>query len=427
MHRFPSAVLEASRETAGMASTLPSGATIPSLDLTTVQAQLTTLSFRPAHITSAISALQAAHTRLHSPSSSSSTTDPLVLSLSILSPLEAAIEWLLLHLPEDDLPQRYRVSASSSDFVTGASSTTGGQLALVKSWLVDKLVKQAGFPRKAVERVLHCEERESVALAILGRRLCGWEQAEDGWGVQGYRSWDGDAKALEERQITRDEEILALEAVLGERYRQTSSSEFEIDITARSNEQITLHIIFDPSSPYPSLRYPTHPPAFYITSQTIPAYMRLHLHASLLYEFRDPDRHDLTSVLQSGTGGAVLGMVECLESILPELEKHPPDIGEVTKHLVPKPEEAVSDASAPVKRALKRERNVPRRLIPSAHDQVMARDRQRLMTENPAYQSILVDRKRLPAWQERERITRALEGNRVLVVVGEVSGSSGGE
>ena len=311
--------------------------------------------------------------------------------------------------------------------MTGASSTIGGQTALVKGWLVDKLVKQAGFPRKAVERVLHCEARESVALSILGRRLCGWEQAEEGWGVEGYLSWSGNDKAEEERQITRDEETLALEAVLGERYRKTLSSELEIDIVATSNEKITLHIIFDQASPYPSPRYPTHPPVFYITSLTIPAYMRLYLHASLLREFRDPDRHDLTSVLQSGTGGAVLGMVEYLESVLPEVVRNPPDIGDVTKHLVSKPEEAVPDASTPLKRAPKRGRNVPRRVIPSAKDEEMARTRQRLMTDNPAYQSILDDRKRLPAWQERERITSALESNRVLVLVGEVSWSQGEE
>lgn len=419
MQRFPSAVLEATRETSGTASTLPSGAATPFLDLVSLKAQLTALGFRPAHIASALSALQAANARLHS--SSSSTADPLVLSLSILSPLEAAIEWLLLHLPEDDLPQRYRPSASSSNFVTGASVTNGGQSALLKGWLVDKLVKQAGFPRKAVERILEQDARESVALDLLGRRLCGWETGQDGWGVMEYTAWDGEEAADEERRNTREEEILAIEAVLGERYRRISPIELEIDIDTTPNDHALLHIIFDQASPYPSPSYPAYPPSFHLTSATLPSYMRLHLHASLLRQFRDPERHDLTSVLESGAGGAVLSMVEYLESALPEVVANPPDIGEVTKHLVPKVEETINELQVPIKRAIKRLRDAPRRREPSSDDQEAAKKRQKDMIANPAYEAVMAERERLPAWKERGNITKALESSRVLVVVGEVN------
>lgn len=422
MQRFPSAVLEATREASGSISTLPSGANTPSIDTNTLKTQLTTLGFRPAHIASALSALQAASARLHS--SSSSTTDPLVLSLSMLSPLEAGIEWLLLHLPEDDLPQRYRPSNSSADFVTGASVTNGGQTALVKGWLVDKLVKQAGFPRKAVERVLQNEARESVALDLLGRQLCGWDDGEEGWGAKEYAAWDGDEVSDEERQTTRTEEILAIEAVLGERYRRTSPTELEIEIDIIPKDLITLHIIFDQASPYPSPRYPTYPPSFYITSATLPAYMRLHLHASLLRQFRDPDRHDLTSVLESGTGGAVLAMVEYLESALPEVIDNPPDIGLVTKYLVPKVEESIKSSQERARPAAKETRGPPKRRKPTAQDEEMMKQRQKRMQDSPSYRSILEDREKLPAWQERHSITGTLESNRVLVVVGEVRVSS---
>lgn len=420
MQRFPSAVLEATRETSATASTLPSGSATPSLDLPTLKAQLTTLGFRSAHITSALSALQAANARLHS--SSSSTKDPLVLSLSILSPLEAAIEWLLLHLPEDDLPHRYRPSSSSSDFVTGASSTIGGQTALVKGWLVDKLVKQAGFPRKAVERVLAVDEREALALDLLGRRLCGWEVGEDGWGVEGYGGeWSGDEMSTAERDAAREEEEMAIEAVLGERYSKISPTEIGILIeSSTSKDTINLHILFDPASPYPSPQHPTHPPSFYITSPTLPSYMRLHLHAQLLRQFRDPERHDLTSVLGSGAGGAVLSMVEYLEETLPEVIENPPDIGMVTQHLVPKVEDILDAPKVPVKRAAKQARGPPKRKVPTAEAHEVMRKRQKDMQDNPDYSPIMADRQKLPAWNERENINSLLESNRVLVVVGEV-------
>ncbi|WWD01093.1 hypothetical protein V866_008031 [Kwoniella sp. B9012] len=420
MRQFPSAVLEASRDATATASTAPSGVSTPALDLPFLQAQLTNLGFRSTHITSALSALSAANARLHS--SSSSTKDPLVLSLSILSPLEAAIEWLLLHLPEDDLPPRYRPSSSSADFITGASATSGGKTALVKGWLVDKLVKQAGFPRKAVETILAEEQRESIVLDLLGRRLCGWETDEDGWGVKEYgNAWTGDEAADEERRITREEEIMALEAVLGERYQQLSATESTISIESDNTaDSIQLHILFDQHSPYPSPEYPNHPPSFFISSDTLPAYIRLHLHAQLLRAFRDPERHDLTSVLEAGSGGAVLIMVEYLESTLSSVLETPPDVGEVTKYLVPKVEDVVSTKSdSPVKRKQKQNKESYKRKIPTAEEEEAVRKKQKGMMDNPSYEPMLADRMKLPAWKERDNITNALESNRVLVVVGE--------
>ena len=136
MQEYPDAIVQPG--SSGSTSPIP-------LDSAAIITQLTALGFRPAHIRSCMTAVQAAHARMMS--NSNATNDPLVLSLSILSPLEAAIEWLLLHLPEDDMPPRYRPSSASSDFVTGASAKLGGQEGLLKGWVLDKLVKQAGFPR----------------------------------------------------------------------------------------------------------------------------------------------------------------------------------------------------------------------------------------------------------------------------------------
>lgn len=425
MRQFPSAALEASRDAASTVSTAPSGISTPALDLSTLQTQLTTLAFRPSHIASCLSALSSATARLKS--SSSSTNDPLVLSLSILSPLEAAIEWLLLHVPEDDLPGRYRPSSSSADFITGANPKTGGKDALVKGWLTDKLVKQAGFPRKAVEKLLEVEERESVALDILGRRLCGWESGEDGWGAEEYGDgWTGDEKEREERQQHREEEIMALQAVLGERYEETSAISFTVHIGQEitgGNDALTLHIIFDEASPYPSASYPTHAPAFYLTSDTLPAYIRLHLHSQLLRQFRDPERHDLRSVLESGWGGAVLSMVEYLETTLVEVLENPPDVGEVTKYLVPKVEEVVpraeKDKQQKKKQRSQRERG--ERRAPTKEDEERVKRKWQEMLDHPEYEKMMCDRMSLPAWKEKDNITGALKDSRVLVVVGEVS------
>lgn len=414
MQQFPSAVLEATRDMSATASTSASGVSTPALDLDSLKTQLTTLQFRPAHVKSCLSAISAAHARLHS--SSSSASDPLVLSLSILSPLEAAIEWLLLHLPEDDLPMRYRPSASSADFITGASVKEGGQNALVKGWLVDKLVKQAGFPRKAVQDVTATEGRESVALDKLGLKLCGWNSENDDYG----EGWQGDEAAAEERRIGREEEVLAVEAVLGERFEQISPSEFAVIIGEEgSKDTIRLHVLFDEYSPYPSPSYPSCPPTFYLASDNLPAYMRLHLHQQLLCQFRDPERSDLTSVLESGSGGAVLSMIEYLETNLPMVIESPPDVGEVTKYLIPKVDDILPASQAREARRNTKKRGPIKRRIPTAEDEEKVRKRQKEMQTHRAWPEMLADRAKLPAWAEKDRINAELAKNRVLVVVGE--------
>lgn len=132
MSRYPSAIMEATRESEATPSTRPSGTSTPALDTQSVAQQLRTLGFRPAHVTSCVNALIAAHARLHrdgSGVSNNMTKDPLMLSLNLLSPLEAAIEWLLVHLPEDDLPPSYRSSAAV-DFVSSGAGGQGGNLSL---------------------------------------------------------------------------------------------------------------------------------------------------------------------------------------------------------------------------------------------------------------------------------------------------------
>lgn len=308
---------------------------------------------------------------------------------------------------------RYRPSASAADFITGASVKEGGKNALVIGWLGDRLVKQAGFPRKAVEEVLQTENRESIALDKLGRRLCGWAQAGDETDIR-----SGDEAAEEERRVAREEETMAVEAVLAERFEQITPTEMAITI-GDGTETIILHVLLDEYSPYPSPSYPTSPPSFYLSSPTLPAYMRLHLHRQLLSQFRDPERSDLTSVLESGSGGAILSMIEYIETSLPLVLESPPDVGEVTRYLIPKVEDIIPAAPRDGRRQVKQNRGPIRRRTPTAEDEERVRRRQTDMMGHKGWGPMLADRRKLPAWAEKDRINADLEKNRVLVVVGE--------
>ncbi|EKD04597.1 ATP-dependent RNA helicase A [Trichosporon asahii var. asahii CBS 8904] len=298
--------------------------------------------------------------------------------------------------------------------VTGAAK--GGQNQLVRGWLVDKLVRKAGFPRAAVEAAVAVEERESLALEYLGRRLCGWDE-DAGWGLETLTPADPD----EERDILRDEEVLALEALLGERFREEAGKEGARELVisvASAPDDLTLHVVFDSASPYPSAQYPTRPPAFYLTSNTLPAYMRLALHADMLRQFRG-DRHDLVGMLEAGSGGVVLSMVEHLETSLPDVVANPPNVADVTKHLVPRPDDDEPEEVRTAPQKEKKTRGKRKHRAATAEQHEAARQQQKRMMADPAYEEMMRVRRSLPAWKERENICRALESNRVLVVVGE--------
>lgn len=426
MSKYPSAILEATRESESTPSTLPSGATTPAgFDPSHIRRQLLDLGFRPAHVESCVAALTGAHARLHAPTTTAGGKgrDPLMLSLSFLSPFEAAIEWLLVHLPEDDLPARYTPHRGGKDFVSSAAAGTAGQEGLVRGWLVDKVVK-AGFPRKAVEACIDATDvrSESVALDVLGRRLCGWEKDQDGWGAEELVAWDPQGEE-EEQEMARMEEKTILSSVLGDRYTESSDTEFTVAVESVSDD-LALNVIFSADSPYPSARYSTNPPSFYLTSTTLPSYIKLYLHAQVLRAFRDPERPDLRSLLEAGTGGAVYAMLEILEQQLPEAIENPPDVGEVTKYLVPRA--VVEEEESTVRQTRQRRGQQKRRQRQyTEEDQRAVKAKQQKMREMRGWEEMLRSRMALPAWKEKDRIVGLLEKNRVLIVVGEVSRTSG--
>ncbi len=103
----------------------------------------------------------------------------------------------MLYTPEEDLPARFKPSTSSESFVTASKAGAGGD-ALALGWAVDKLSKQAGFPRKTVQaafkRIVAAERsqgvelprtvKEGLALEMLLRQTAGWdshEETEEQW------------------------------------------------------------------------------------------------------------------------------------------------------------------------------------------------------------------------------------------------------
>lgn len=226
--------------------------------------------------------------------------------LSSLSPIEASIEYLILHIPECDLPPRFLPSQNSSNpFITSVHSGAGD---LRKRWVGDKAVKEAGWPGHIVNECL--DDVENIEnwdrlVVTLGKRLIG-----------GKTDLSPPVIPLPPFIISVDE-YEALGANLDE--------ENHI-IMPMYSTPVQLHILLSPDGQYPR---PDYVP-LYITSVVVPAYVRLHLLSQLLQAIASDD------FIEPGEGFCMAAM-RVLENEWAKLEDNgPPEMAEVMKHLLPR-------------------------------------------------------------------------------------------
>lgn len=238
--------------------------------------------------------------------------------LGSLSPVEASIEYLILHVPECDLPPRFLPSQNSSNpFITSAHSGAGD---LRKRWMEDKAVKEAGWPRHIVKEYL--ADLENV------------------------NNWDRLVVTLGQRLIGENIDSSLLATPVGP--FEISADEYEalganLDesnhiIMPMYSTPVQLHILLSPDGQYPR---PDYVP-LYITSAVVPAYVRLHLLSRLLKAIASG------SFIESGEGFCMAAM-RLLEDEWAKIEdSSPPDMATVTQHLLPRPDTIDHDSDSPI-------------------------------------------------------------------------------
>ncbi|CDU24994.1 uncharacterized protein SPSC_04827 [Sporisorium scitamineum] len=443
----------------------------PKVDVAGLEKELTSYGFRRGHALSAVSWLTSARTALANPSASTaaSLVDPMLASAASLADREAALEYLMLYTPEEDLPARFKPSTSSESFVTASKAGAGGD-ALAVGWAVDKLSKQAGFPRKVVQtafkRIAVAERaqqvelprtvKEGLALEMLLRLMAGWdaaEQAEEQWtsdavleAVLSYPAQIDDADK-EEIETKRADERMAVEAVLGED-RVTVPSEHErLDVhdydiaiarpgtMAGGKEDVRLRISSHPHALYPLAREKSEAfalPAFCVVSKTLPSYLKLALTQHLLRAFHgDNKRLDWFDAIEMGDGGVLLSLVEELESTWSKIVDDPPLLNSVMQHLVAVEQADTSAEGTPdTSRAAtpigqhktatsKRRGGGGKPLKRDAQiDALLQRQQQQLYT-SPSYSKMGAIRKSLPAAAAAGEILELIRTNRVVIIAGE--------
>lgn len=285
---------------------------------------------------------------------------------------------------------------SSNPFIT---STHSGTSNLKTRWIEDRATKEAGFPSRPVRQCISekgFSESWDLTIAALNRMLVGhdWKEVLSGSPVD---------EVPEEARIQDDdlEGIWAYYTDTGQLVLPINTADVKINFILPPNDRTITA---------------TRPPPMYITSPSVPAYVRLHLLSVIL---RAISKQEIT---EPGIGF----LVECmgiLEAEWAALEENgPPDISAVLKYLLPPPEEAgqagSEDTGKPMPSSRKGGRKQGRRKMDDRDDARVRKEFEAIQKDSK-YLALLEKREKLPSFAAKEEFLGMLDKNRVVVVVGE--------
>jgi ATP-dependent RNA helicase DHX57 len=304
----------------------------------------------------------------------------------------------VLHIPEVDLPQRFLPENNSSNpFVT---SIHEGQEDIKKRWTEERAIKQAGWPAHIVHECTaetRLLDEWALLVAALNCRLVGKP-----WTDVAMQPDDDDT----EERIAEDE----IES-MGASYADDHTSTLVMPLFIAP-----LHLHFVVPSAY-SYNRSSRPPPMYITSSSVPAYVRLHLLAKLLGAFGQ-------GTIKESTEGICVSAMQILEEHWALIEDQgPPNMGEVLKHLVPPQEvrdiKVVPIADVPEKGMSRKPCNGPNSAGQDWRSDTEVMQEFEAMRQDAQYENMYATRLGLPAFRSKDDFLAMLERSRVVVVVGE--------
>lgn len=300
---------------------------------------------------------------------------------------EECLEWLLIHVPEDDLP-KWALPENYTAGVSMASSDLKREGKL-------KRLASSGYAADVCAEVLdNCGGNESKAAEKLQKRLLGEEDDTT--------ASEQDAADLE----VWDEELETLAAIFGEKLTiHERVCTLVLELQTPSKKPITLR-----ARP-PMKGYPNNIPILSIEAE-LPAYLKL----SIL-------KQCLVHAQESLLGEQMLfNIVDWLENEIPNIMENPGRLSEIASAATTAPEASSSRA--------------PRSSKPRRHPRPIAwtpntPGSQRTLAEwsarqdTPGQKKMLQARQNLPAWKLQDKIVEAVTKNQVTIISGETgSGKS---
>jgi ATP-dependent RNA helicase DHX57 len=311
-------------------------------------------------------------------------------AMDCVSSREEAIEWLLVHVPEDDLP-RWAMPSTYSAGVSLASADPARDNKI-------KRLARAGYGTDSCVRFLkENEDNELAALEALQSSLVPPRPA--------------DASALNLDLDVWQEEMTTLEAILANRFVSTDAGSCSVTLEDVGEVACKLHF-YKPASGYPDTAVP-----LVIAEASVPAQVRL----SAL-------RQCLTSIWEAHLGDQMLyAIIEWYETNLTQVLSNPGRLVDIDMDVTEMNLQRISDKThemrkgkAPVN-ARGTLRSMPR---DRRNDQEIKQDWEGRQA-SAQQKEMLKARQSLPAWNKRHELVDAINSKQVTLITGETgSGKS---
>lgn len=306
---------------------------------------------------------------------------------------EETLEWLLIHVPEDDLPKW-----SLPERYTAGISMASGNL---KRESAVKRLSAAGYSIELCEKYFDENDgHEGHAAEALQNNLLGTNN------VVNASFMVSNAVASEASSIW-DEEKETLAAIYGHRFGVASKEIYNLILQVpRTRSSFTLNV-------RKSNSYPHTAPIISVLSQGLPAYVKL----SII-------RQAVEMVDAEYLGGPMIfNIVDWLDNEIPRIIENPGSLKGVSAGITGMREKIAAPSD---KRDIQPQRRPGRTLGTVGDPQSIALlARWRSKQETARQQTMLRGRQSLPAWGLRHQIIAAINDNQVTIISGETgSGKS---
>ncbi|KAI8603081.1 P-loop containing nucleoside triphosphate hydrolase protein [Dissophora ornata] len=346
----------------------------------------------------------------------------------------AALDWLCLHVPEDDLPASF-LQSNYNPTITTISHTSAS---LGREYAIKRL-SAIGFTSSTCGQIYDMVGAdEEKAMVELFKRLAFPKGQIPEDMVQDIPM---EPESPEQLQELREDEMLALESIYDDRFKREGAfcAKIKLEATLHNNKnapKIELEIRISETSTYPF----NQPPLFIINEPDLPSYLRLSIiQKTMQYAYR-------TMVLAMG-GPIVYDVVEWIQDNLRDILDNPPSLVQLTEGLItvdasqePESQESLAgqvnqdaEESLLVKAtgsklslsnnpARKDNKKGIRRLNikPNSPGSIaMLKEYENLKAKNTSFQALQVGREKLPAWSFKNQLVTAVKENPVVIVCGE--------
>ncbi|KAH8179625.1 helicase associated domain (HA2) domain-containing protein [Sarocladium implicatum] len=305
---------------------------------------------------------------------------------------EETLEWLLIHVPEDDLPRWALPESYSAGVSFGATD-------LRREGMIKRL-SETGYSLELCTRVVDaCEGDEGKAAEQLQDLLC----SSDGASKPADDSDDFLDMGSPEEQW--DEEVASLEAMYGEAFSREDGGVIQIQLgkfkNASQDVEASLQIRKSPNYPKTLL--------LAIVAK-LPSYIKLSIVKKTLEHMDESLKDEPMKIFL---------VVDWLQQSMNGIIEQPGKLVDIS---------AVSSAASEAKPKAHIEGGKRRQQPPKPTQWLesrQSRDRWLRRQENPAWKEMTAKRKTLPAWQVQDTIIRTVGENNVTIISGETgSGKS---